>query len=93
MTDQLVITLRQIGKHIGTIYGQEIINEIHNQTAVIIVNPVYNQDLLDKQVVAEGQREANFKRIQDYRRRKKAILQVDLINDSDLDITLVKLQN
>ena len=66
MTDQLVITLRQIGKHIGTIYGQEISNEIHNQTAVIIVKPVYNQDLLDKQVVWEGQREANFKRIQDF---------------------------
>ena len=49
--DQLAITLRQIVKHIGTIYGQEISNEIHNQTAVIIVKPVYDQDFLDKQVI------------------------------------------
>ena len=68
--DQLAITLRQIVKHIGTIYVQEISNEIHNQTAVNIFKPVYDQDLLDKKVIKEGQREANFKRIQDARRRK-----------------------
>ena len=28
--DQLAITLRQIFKHIGTIYGQKISNEIQN---------------------------------------------------------------
>ena len=38
--DKLVITLLQIVKHNGIFYGQEIINEIHNQTAVIIVKPV-----------------------------------------------------
>ena len=86
--DQLAITLLQIAKHIGTIYGQEIRNNIHNQTAVFIVKPVYNQDLLDKQVIKERQREANFKRIQDTRRRKEEILQVALINDPDLDIAL-----
>ena len=68
--DQLVITLHQIVKHIVTIYGQEISNKIHNQTAFIIVKPVYDQDLLDKQVIKEHQREANFKRIQDARKRK-----------------------
>ena len=63
--DQLAITLRQIIKHIGTIYGQETSNKIHNRASVIIVKPVYDQYLLDKQVIKEGQREENFKRIQD----------------------------
>ena len=51
-------------------YRQEIRNEIHNQTAVIIVKTVYDQEFLDKQVIKEDQREANFKYIQDARRRK-----------------------
>ena len=60
---QLATTLRQIVKHIGTIYGKEIRKNIHNQTAVIIVKSVYDQDFLNKQVIKEGQRGANFKRI------------------------------
>ena len=53
------------------IYGQKISNGIYDRTAVIIVNLVYDQDLLDKQVIKERHREANFKRIQDTRRRKE----------------------
>ena len=49
--------------------------------------------MLDKQVIKERQREAYFKRIQGARKRKEAILQVGLINDPDLDITLAELQN
>ena len=92
-TDQLAITLRKNVKHIGKIYGQEVRNEIHNQTAVIIVKLVYDQYLVNKQVIREGQREANFKRIQDAIRRKEGIVQVSLINDTDLDITLAEHQN
>ena len=44
-------------------------------------------------MIKEGQREANFKRIQDARKRKEAILQVALLNDSDLNITFAELQN
>ena len=47
----------------------------------------------DKKVIKEDQREENFKRIQDARRRKEAILQVDLTNDLDVDIILAELQN
>ena len=43
-------------------------------------------------MIKEGHREANFKRIQDARRWKEAILQVDLINDPDVDIILAELQ-
>ena len=46
--DQLAITLRQISKHIGTIYRQETSKKIHNQTVVIIVKPLYDQDLIYK---------------------------------------------
>ena len=49
--------------------------------------------MLDKQVIKERKRKANFKRIQDARSRKEAILQVDLLNDTDLDITLAELKN
>ena len=66
---------------------------MHNQKAVIIVKLVYDQDFLDKQVIKEGQMEANFKQIQDARGRKDALIQVDLLNDPDLDITLAELQN
>ena len=42
----------------------------HNQTAVIIVKTIYDQEFLDKQVIKEEHREENFKWIQDARRRK-----------------------
>ena len=60
---------------------------------MIIVKPVYDQELIDKQVIKEVQRKENCKRIQDARRRKEAILQVALIHDPYLDITLAELQN
>ena len=66
---------------------------MHNRTVVIIVKPVCDQDWLDKQVIKESNREANSKRIQGARIRKEAILQVALINDPDLDITLSEFQN
>ena len=49
--------------------------------------------MLDKKVIKEGQKEENFKRIQDARRHKEAILQGVVINDPELDITLTELQN
>ena len=44
-------------------------------------------------MLKERQREENFKRIQDSRKRKEAILQVDLLNDPYLNIALAELQN
>ena len=44
-------------------------------------------------MIKERQREATSKQIQDARKRKEAILQVALLNDPDIDITLVKIQN
>ena len=44
-------------------------------------------------MIKERLREANFKRIQDARRRKEATLQVALLNFPDLDINLAKHQN
>ena len=44
-------------------------------------------------MIKEGQREANFKRIQDARKHKEAIIKVALLNDPDLDINLAELQN
>ena len=54
---------------------------------------VYDQDLLNKQVIKEVQREANFKQIQDARRQKEEVLQVALINNPDVGIILAELQN
>ena len=92
MAYQLAITIRQNVKQIGTMYGEEVRNDIHNRTAFIIVKPFYDQDLLDKQVVKERLMESNFKQIQDTRRRKKATLQLAMLNDPDLDITLADIQ-
>ena len=49
--------------------------------------------MLDKQLIKEGQREANFNRIQDTRRRKEAIIQVALKNDQEVHIILAELKN
>ena len=49
--------------------------------------------MLDKQVIKEGQRKTNPKRMQDAIKRNEAILKVALTNDPDVDIILAEIQN
>ena len=60
---------------------------------VVIAKPVYDQDVLDKHVIKEGQRETNFNRIQAARRAKEVLLQAALQTDPDAAISLAELQN
>ena len=44
-------TLKQIIKHIVTIYGQDISNELNNRTLVTIVKPVHDKEVLNKHAI------------------------------------------
>ena len=44
--DQMRNTLKQIVKHTGTIYGQDISNELHNRRLVVITKPLHTADVL-----------------------------------------------
>ena len=46
--DQMSNTLKQIVKHTGTIYGQDISNELHSRRVVVISKPQHTADVLRK---------------------------------------------
>ena len=46
--DQIRNTLKQIVKHTGTIYGQDISNELHNRRVVVIAKSQHTADVLRK---------------------------------------------
>ena len=58
-------TLKNIVKHTGTIYGQDISNELHNRRVVVIAKPQHTADVLRKHEAKVSLIEKNFQRIQD----------------------------
>ena len=91
--DQMRNTLKQIVKHTGTIYGQDISNELHNRRVVVIAKPQHTADVLIKHEAKVSLRDNNFQRIQDARKAKEAVLITAAQTNSDLIITLAELQN
>ena len=86
--DQMRNTLKQIVKHTGTIYGQDIRNELHNMIVVGIANPQHTADVLRKLAAKVSLRDNNFQRIQDARKAKEAVLITAAQTNSDIIITL-----
>ena len=72
--DQIRNTLNQIVKHAGTIYGQDINNELHNRRVVVIAKPQHTAHVLRKHEAKVSLRDNNFQRIHDARIAKEAVL-------------------
>jgi hypothetical protein len=46
--DQMRISWEKLAQYVGTNYGQDISNELQNNTTVILVEPVHTDDVLLK---------------------------------------------
>ena len=86
-------TLKQIFKHTGTIYGQDISNKLHNRRVVVIAKPHHTADMLRKHEAKVSLRENNFQRIQDERIAKETVLITAAQTNTDLTIPLAELHN
>ena len=91
--DQIRNTLKHIVKHTGTIYGQDIRNELHNRRVVVIEKPQHTADVLIKQEAKVSLRDNNFQIIQDARIAKEEVLITAAQTNTDLTIPLAELQN
>ena len=61
--DQMRTTLKKIVKYTGTIYGQDISNELHNRAVVIIGKPQHTQEAQDKQTLRVARLKLNYQRL------------------------------
>ena len=83
--EQMRNTLKQIVKHTGTIYGQEISNELHNRRVVVTTKHQHTADVLRKHEAKVSLIDKNFQRIQDARIAKEAVLIT--ADQTNIDIT------
>ena len=67
-------TLKQIGKHAGTIYGKDTINELHNRKVVIVEKPQHTKAVLEHHQYMVAIRENIFMCLQAARAFKKKLL-------------------
>ena len=51
--DQMHTSWEKMAQYVGTNYGQDISNELQNKITVILVEPVYNDDVLLKHSLRE----------------------------------------
>ena len=84
-------TLKQIVKHKGTIYGQDISNELHNRRVLVIVKPHHTEDVLRKHAAKVSLRDNNFQIIKDAMIAKEAVLITASQTNTDLAIPLAEL--
>ena len=70
--------LKQIAKYTGTIYGQDISNELQNRAVVTIDKPQHTQDAQDKQNLRVARLKINHQRLLTERTNRATALEVDI---------------
>ena len=88
--DQMRNTLKHIVKHIDTIYGQDISNELHNRRVVVVAKPQHTADVLRKHEAKVSLRDKKFQRIQDASIFKEELLMTAAQTNIDLTIPLTE---
>lgn len=87
-------TWEKIVNHAGTLYGQEIGNELHNRTAITIPKPQYSQAILDKHREEEARRIVHHDRVMKAKNIKaKQLTKLATDGDGDAAIALAELEN
>jgi hypothetical protein len=87
---QMRSSWEKIGQYFGTNYGQDITNEMQNQSTVIIVYPVHTDDVLSRHGVREFMIQTTQLNIQRARKDQEKILRATVDKGEDMD-TLMKL--
>ena len=72
------ITWEKIVNHVETIYGQEIINELHNKKRIKISQPKHNQQVKDKHLKRVERLKDHHSRIIQAREVKLQLLEEDV---------------
>jgi hypothetical protein len=81
--DQMRITWEKIVHHAGTIYGHDISNELQNKKTVVILEPSYTQEVLNKHAEREARRQTQNLRLGLARQVQKTALEQEVIDAID----------
>ena len=80
-------------KHIGTLYGQDIANNISNRTVVTIAKPKHYRAVLLAYAAKETLRNENYNRLLLPSQAQESLLQQSAANNSEIAMQLAELQN
>ena len=79
--DTIQNTLKMLVKHIETLYGQDIANEIGNRTVVTIAKPKHSRAVLLAHAAKETLRTENYNSLILPRQAQESLLQQSAAND------------
>jgi hypothetical protein len=92
--DLMRTSWEKLVQFVGTIYGQDISNELHNTISVDIIEPVYYSEVLRKHGLREAMIRSGQLNIQRARQAQEKILEAAVLaKDPDAPMKLEILQN
>ena len=91
--DTMQKTLKKLVKYIGTLYGQDITNDIGNHTVVTIAKPKHSIAVLLAHAAKETLRIENYNRLLLPRQAQESLLQQSAANDPEITMNVAELQN
>ena len=91
--DTMHNTLKMLVKHIGTLYGQDIANDIGNHTVVTIAKRKHPIAVLLAHAAKDTLRIENYNRLLLPRQAQQSLIQQSATNDPEIAMKLAELQN
>ena len=76
-------TWEKIVNHVGTIYGHDISNELHNKKTVTITKPRHTQEVLDKHAERVSRHESQELRLSNARQDQRRALEAEVDEGDD----------
>jgi hypothetical protein len=86
--DQMRTSYEKLIQYVGTTYGQDISNELHNKTTLVLPEPVYTAAVLTRHATRELMIRKGQANLQQARKAQKVILQAAVKQASDPEAPL-----
>jgi hypothetical protein len=95
VADQMRTSWEKLAQYVGTNYGQDISNKLQNKITVILIEPVYTDDVLLKNSLRESMIRNSQMNIQKARKYQETILEAAVQEGLDMEapMKLALLQN
>jgi hypothetical protein len=93
--DQMRTSYEELVQYVGTTYGQDISNELHNKTTLVLPEPVHTAAVLTRHATRELMIRKGQANWQQARKTQKVILEAAVTqgNDPEAPLTLAILEN
>jgi hypothetical protein len=86
--DQMRTSCEKLVQYVGTTYGQDTSNELHNLTTLVLPEPVHTATVLTRHAAREQMIRKGQANLQQARKAQKVILQAAVTQGNDLEAPL-----